>query len=238
MLHACMLSRFSRVQLFATLWTVACQAPLFKGFSRPEYWSGWPCPPPEDLPHSGIKPTSLTSPALAGRFFTTCAPGKPHMLHGTAREKQNKPVRSCRHRGVTDWRANINYIQINPRIVQGPVIITKYDCQEGNAQVIWPTGRDLRQAGHGSFSERVTHSRVDRTREGSFSSSSGPPHHYKLLSGALNTAFLQSGQCPSQTLSTSHFTRHFHTSHLLLSHTSLSSCHHLSRVTQELSGAP
>ena len=41
------------------------------GFSKQEYWSGLPWPPPEDLPDPGIKPTSLTSLALAGRFFTT-----------------------------------------------------------------------------------------------------------------------------------------------------------------------
>ena len=40
---ACLLSRFSRVQLFATPWTVACPAPLSMGFSRQEYWSGLPC---------------------------------------------------------------------------------------------------------------------------------------------------------------------------------------------------
>ena len=62
---ACMLSHFSHVQLFATLWTEAHQAPLPTGFSRPEYWSGWPCPPAGDLPDPGIKPTSFTSPALA-----------------------------------------------------------------------------------------------------------------------------------------------------------------------------
>ena len=43
------------------------------GFSRQEYWSGLLCPPPGDLPDPGIKPKSLTSPALAGRFFTTAA---------------------------------------------------------------------------------------------------------------------------------------------------------------------
>ena len=45
-------------------------------FSRQEYWSGLPCPPPGDLPNPGIKPTSLTSPALAGGFFTTAAAAK------------------------------------------------------------------------------------------------------------------------------------------------------------------
>ena len=47
------------------------QAPLSTGFSRQEYWSGLPCPPPGDLPDPEIEPTSLKSLALAGRFFTT-----------------------------------------------------------------------------------------------------------------------------------------------------------------------
>ena len=72
-MYVCMLSRFSHVQLFATLWTVACQAPLSMGLSRQEYWSGLPCPPPRDLSDLGIEPMSLMSLALAGRFFTTSA---------------------------------------------------------------------------------------------------------------------------------------------------------------------
>ena len=63
-------------------WTVAHEAPLSVGFSRQEYWSGLPCPPPGDLPYPGIEPVSFTSPALAGGFFTTSAtweaPLKPH----------------------------------------------------------------------------------------------------------------------------------------------------------------
>ena len=55
---------------FATPWAVACQAPLSTEFSRGEYWSGLPCPPPGDLLNPGIEPGSLTSPALAGGFFT------------------------------------------------------------------------------------------------------------------------------------------------------------------------
>jgi len=47
------------------------QAPPSLGFSRQEYWSGLPCPSPRHLPNSRIEPTSLESPALAGRFFTT-----------------------------------------------------------------------------------------------------------------------------------------------------------------------
>ena len=72
----CMLSRFICVQLSVTLWTVAHQVPLPMGFSRQEYWSGLPCPPPGDLPEPGIKPTSLTSPALASGFFITSASWK------------------------------------------------------------------------------------------------------------------------------------------------------------------
>ena len=51
----------------ATPWVVACQAPLFMGFSGKDYWSGWPFPSPEALPNAGIEPGS---PALAGGFFT------------------------------------------------------------------------------------------------------------------------------------------------------------------------
>ena len=72
--HACqVLSRFSRVRLIATLWIVAHQAPLSMGFSRQEYWSGFPFPSPGDLPEPGIEPMSLTSPALAGGFSTSSA---------------------------------------------------------------------------------------------------------------------------------------------------------------------
>ena len=71
--QVCVLSCFSCVALFASLWTVARQAPLSTGFSRQEHWRGLPCPPPRDLPDPGLEPTSLLSPALAGGFFTTCA---------------------------------------------------------------------------------------------------------------------------------------------------------------------
>ena len=53
-MYACVLSCFSCVQLFVTLWTVDHQAPLSMGFSRQEYWSGLPYPPPGDLPDPGI----------------------------------------------------------------------------------------------------------------------------------------------------------------------------------------
>ena len=70
-MHAYVLNRFSRVQLFATPWTVALQAPLPVGLFRQEYYSGLPFSPPGHFPDPAIKPKSLTSPALASRFFTT-----------------------------------------------------------------------------------------------------------------------------------------------------------------------
>ena len=74
-----MLSRFSRVQLCATVWTVAHQAPCPWGFSRQEQWRGLPCPPSGDLPNPGIEPTSLMFLGLAGGFFTSRATWKVHM---------------------------------------------------------------------------------------------------------------------------------------------------------------
>ena len=71
--HTCMLSSFSRVQLFATLWTIAHQAPLSLGYPRQEYLGGLSCPPPGDLSNPGIEITSHEPPALAGGFFTSSA---------------------------------------------------------------------------------------------------------------------------------------------------------------------
>ena len=58
------------IRLFVTLWTVSHQVRLSMGFSRQEYCSELPHPPPGDLPDPGIKPASLMSPALARGFFT------------------------------------------------------------------------------------------------------------------------------------------------------------------------
>ena len=79
-IDASMLNHFNCVKLFATLWTVTHQASLFMGFSRQEYWSELPCPPPGDLPDLGIQPTTLMSPALASRFFTTIPIGEAQIL--------------------------------------------------------------------------------------------------------------------------------------------------------------
>ena len=67
----------SRVCLFATPWTVAHRALLSMEFSRQEYWSGLPFPPPGDLPDPGIEPISLEFQVVFFFFFTTEPTGKP-----------------------------------------------------------------------------------------------------------------------------------------------------------------
>ena len=77
----CMLSHFSHVPLCNPMNYIACQAALSMGFSRQEYWSVLLCPPPGDLPDPEIKPGSLMSPALAGRFFTISITQVPSVMH-------------------------------------------------------------------------------------------------------------------------------------------------------------
>ena len=73
-----MLSRFSHVQLFVTLWTIALQAPLFMGFSRQEYGIRLTYPPPEDLPDPGIEPMSPVAPALQVESLSLSNQGIPY----------------------------------------------------------------------------------------------------------------------------------------------------------------
>ena len=96
------LSHFSRVRLFATLWTVAHQAPLSMGFSREELWSGLPYPPPGDLPSPGIEPRS---PTLLVGSLQSELPGKSKnsgvgslsLLQGIVlTQKSNQGLLHCR----------------------------------------------------------------------------------------------------------------------------------------------
>ena len=73
----CVLSHFSRVQLFVTPCTISFQALLSMGFSRQEYWSELLCPPPGDLPDPGIEPTS---PSLRTDSLPLEPPGKPLII--------------------------------------------------------------------------------------------------------------------------------------------------------------
>ena len=66
----------SRVWCFATLWTIACQAPLSMGFPRQEYWSGFPFPSPGDVPDPGTEPASPVS-CIGRQILYHWAPGKP-----------------------------------------------------------------------------------------------------------------------------------------------------------------
>ena len=86
-IYTCMLSR---VHLFATPWTVAQRVSLFTEFSRQEYWSKLRFPPPEDLPNPGIIRMSLTSPALAGRLFTTSTTWEAALAAQFIKEKTQK----------------------------------------------------------------------------------------------------------------------------------------------------
>ena len=73
MSYACMLTCFSGLWLFRTLWTAACQTPLSVGLSRQEYWSGVPFPSPGDLPNPGMEPASLISPMGCSVQFSSVA---------------------------------------------------------------------------------------------------------------------------------------------------------------------
>ena len=75
-LHWCVLSHFSNVRLFVTLWTIAHQAPVSMGFSRQEYWSGLPCSPPGDLPNREIRPESPPTPELQADYLLLSHQGR------------------------------------------------------------------------------------------------------------------------------------------------------------------
>ena len=92
--HVCMLSLFSHVRLFATLWMVAHQASLSMGFSSQVYWHGLPCLPPADVQDPGIEPVSLTSLALTGGFSATSTTWEAPLL--TRKRKRESQSRGCR----------------------------------------------------------------------------------------------------------------------------------------------
>ena len=76
----------SHVQLFATLWTLARQAPLSMGFSRQEHWSGLPFPSPRDLPNPGIEPQPA---ALQADALSSEPPGKLESANITLNDKRD-----------------------------------------------------------------------------------------------------------------------------------------------------
>ena len=82
------------VQLFATPWTVAHQAPLSMQFSRQEYWSGLPFPSERNLPDPGIEPRP---PALAGEFFNTEPQGSPKFWCFSTNQNSDTDMESLQH---------------------------------------------------------------------------------------------------------------------------------------------
>ena len=100
----CVLSRFSHVRLFVTLWTVARQAPLFMELSKQKYWSGLSFPSPWNIPDPGIKPWS---PASQADSLPSESPGKiPYMVVYNKVHKNTTTCRGCVH--VTKYAKHMN----------------------------------------------------------------------------------------------------------------------------------
>ena len=110
----CLLSSFSHVWLFATLWTIAHQAPLSMRFSRQKYWNGLPCPPPGDLLDPRIEPQSFVSCIskwiLCHKHHLGSKNTHPHHTH-THTNSTNKPVQQCCK--IQNQCTKISYISIH-----------------------------------------------------------------------------------------------------------------------------
>ena len=115
---------------FVTPWTVACQAPLSVGFSRPEYWSGLPLPSPGDLPDPGFE---AMSPALAEGFFTTEGPGKPSVKRRKLRLREVKARFTVEH----SWPPNeaFHHAMLLLSILQG--VLGLWPSDHENLQSEW-----------------------------------------------------------------------------------------------------
>ena len=123
------LSRFSHVRLFATLWSAARQSPLSMGFSRQEYWTGLPRPPPGDLPDPGTELTSLKSLALAGKFFTTTATWQAQSF--MAHAKQMRTLSCLSETGQSIHRCWCRKIKTSPELVTQIIfqnVINMWNC--------------------------------------------------------------------------------------------------------------
>ena len=106
-----MLRRFSCVQLFVTLWTAPCQAPLSIGFSRQEYWSELPCP----LPGESSQPRDRTQVSfIAGRFFTDWATS--HLYHSLKKKKEKKKLLLWKTSAYVKVRDHWTPINHNPAL--------------------------------------------------------------------------------------------------------------------------
>ena len=118
--NACMLSHFSRVQLFVAPWTVALQAPLSMRFSRQEYWSGLPFTSPGDLSNPGIEPGSH---ALQADSLPSEPPGKP------------QPDRQVE---VKSWRTLKDMIKSSELILREQEVLGRFKQENGTIWcIVW-----------------------------------------------------------------------------------------------------
>ena len=90
----------NKVLLFVTLWTIAHQAPLSKGFSGQEHWGGLPWPPPGDLPNPGIKPKSSAAPEC-----------RQILYRWATREAQPNSLRSPGMESLTWWSTEVLHLE-------------------------------------------------------------------------------------------------------------------------------
>ena len=109
----CVLSCFTCVQLLVTPWTVAHQAPPSMGFSRQEYWSGVPCPPPGDPPDPGIKPGSPAAPARSG---VPCPPPGDPPDPGIEPGSPVAPARQAGSSLLKHWQSPICRVHYGKRL--------------------------------------------------------------------------------------------------------------------------
>ena len=125
----CMLSYFSRVRLFATLWPVALQAALSVGFSRQEYWNELPFPPHGNLPDPGIEPTSLPLLHWQASSLPPVPPGRPFQSLGEEQHDLGYAFLKCfihfRMEITLKKRGKGNKYQLGPRSPLGYKINTR-----------------------------------------------------------------------------------------------------------------
>ena len=103
----------------ATVWTVACKAPLFMGFSRQEYRSGSSCPPPEDLPDPGIEPLSPVSPALQVDSLLLSHQGSPKHVFIRLQKREDKILVEVLDENLGNWSSNWNRVWTRGSEVRG-----------------------------------------------------------------------------------------------------------------------
>ena len=133
-----------------SLWAYGPEArhvPLSMEFSRQEYWSGLPFPTSGDLPDLGMEPTSLVSPALAGRFFTTEPLGKPlHIIKFTLlhRSRASTPVSLGALQKRRHFPLSLVYAKYNPvwelHLLCGACQFIPHICSTPTLDLVLETG--------------------------------------------------------------------------------------------------